>query len=125
MFRKSIILIHRYLGIALSLLLMMWFISGIAMIYARGMPSLTSELRLERMLPIAMDKVRLSPSQAAEVVGLGESPGSVVLLTILGRPAYRFSNGPAIVAADTGAVFGQIGPNEALAIASEFTSLPQ
>jgi len=32
MFRKGLILIHRYLGMALSLLFIIWFVSGIAML---------------------------------------------------------------------------------------------
>ena len=51
-FRKWLILSHRYLGIGLGLLFVVWFASGIAMIYARDMPSLTDELRLERMEPL-------------------------------------------------------------------------
>src|SRR2546427_5689326 len=39
--RKWLILTHRYAGIVLSLFFVMWFLSGIAMIYARGMPGLT------------------------------------------------------------------------------------
>src|SRR5262245_29609165 len=31
--RKSLILIHRYLGIIFSLVFLIWFVSGIAMIY--------------------------------------------------------------------------------------------
>ena len=47
-FRTWLILVHRYLGIALALLFLMWFVSGIAMIYARDMPRLTPETRLAR-----------------------------------------------------------------------------
>jgi len=36
--RKWLILSHRYLGIALGLLFVVWFASGIGMIYARGKP---------------------------------------------------------------------------------------
>ena len=43
--RKWLILSHRYLGIALCVLLVMWFASGIVMIYAGGLPSLTPEAR--------------------------------------------------------------------------------
>ena len=64
--RKWLILTHRYLGIPLSFLFLMWFASGIAMIFARGMPSLTPELRLERMPPLNLDAVKISLSDAAE-----------------------------------------------------------
>ena len=71
LFRKWIILTHRYLGIALSLLFVMWFVSGIAMIYAGGMPALTSEMRLRRMPALDFTKVRLAPAEAAH---LADSP---------------------------------------------------
>ena len=34
--RKSLILTHRYMGIALSLLVVMWFATGIVMMYRAG-----------------------------------------------------------------------------------------
>ena len=49
LFRKAMILSHRYLGIALSLLFVVWFASGITMMYAGGMPRLTPDERLERL----------------------------------------------------------------------------
>ena len=64
-FRKSLILIHRYLGIVLSLLFLVWFISGIGMMYAKGMPRLTPELRLLRLPAIDLAKIRLTPTEAA------------------------------------------------------------
>ena len=42
-FRKSLILVHRYLGIALGLLFVTWFLSGIGMMYAGVMPTLSPE----------------------------------------------------------------------------------
>src|SRR5215470_18466311 len=62
--RKWLILTHRYLGIPLSFLFLMWFASGIAMIFARGMPSLTPDMRSERMPPLNFDAVKLSPRDA-------------------------------------------------------------
>ena len=66
MFRRWLILIHRYLGIVLSLLFVVWFVSGITMMYAGGMPRLTPQLRLERLPDLDLARVRLSPSEAAE-----------------------------------------------------------
>ena len=45
LFRRIVILSHRYLGIALSLLFVVWFASGITMMYAGGMPRLTPDER--------------------------------------------------------------------------------
>ena len=102
-FRRWLILSHRYLGIGLGLLFVVWFASGIGMIYARGMPSLTDELRLERLAPLDLESVRVTPLEAAERAGLGESLGRVTLLTLMDRPAYRLGGGgAATVFADTG-----------------------
>lgn len=49
LFRKCVIVLHRYLGIPLSFLFVIWFVSGIAMIYVGGMPSLSAQARLERL----------------------------------------------------------------------------
>ena len=58
--RKWLILSHRYLGIALSLLFVMWFASGIVMIYAGGMPALSPEARRAHLAAIDFSKVTLS-----------------------------------------------------------------
>src|SRR5215471_13813429 len=123
--RKWLILTHRYLGIPLSFLFLMWFASGIAMIFARGMPSLTPDMRSERLPPLNFDAVKLSPSQALEKAQLGRPPTRATLLTVMGRPAYRFSSGGLVtVFADKGDVLDQIGQPEALRIANSFTGLP-
>ncbi len=44
--RKLLILSHRYLGIALSLLFVVWFASGITMMWWGGMPRPTGGERL-------------------------------------------------------------------------------
>ena len=92
-FRKAMILTHRYLGIALCVPIVMWFVSGIGMMYAGGMPRLTPETRLERLPPLDLTQVRLSPSEAAEHGNMTTRPGRLVLTTIMDRPAYRFDRG--------------------------------
>ena len=87
------ILTHRYLGIPLSFLFLMWFASGIAMIFARGMPSLTPEMRLERMPPLNFAAVKLNPSEALEKAQLDGAPARAMLMTIMGRPAYHIQQG--------------------------------
>ena len=123
--RKWLILSHRYLGIGLGLLFVVWFASGIGMIYARGMPSLTDELRLERLEPLDLQSVRVTPLEAAERAGLGEFLGRVTLLTVMGRPAYRLGGGgAATVFADTGELMPEVGPAPAREVASRFMDLP-
>jgi hypothetical protein len=125
-FRRWLILAHRYLGIGLSLLFAMWFASGIAMIYARGMPQVTADERLKRLSPIDLARVHVSLLDAATVAGVGDNPGRVVLLTIMDRPAYRFTGrGPTTVFADDGQLLGEVGEADALAIASRFANAPR
>src|ERR1044071_7745977 len=92
-FRKWLILTHRYLGIAVSLLFVMWFVSGIAMIFARGMPSLTPDLRMQRLAPLDASAIKLGPAEAIDKALLERPPNRVTLLTVMNRPAYRFTVG--------------------------------
>src|SRR5438128_4780668 len=125
-FRKWLILSHGYLGIVLSLLFVMWFVSGIAMIFARGMPELTRDMRMERLTELNMGAVKLTPTEALSRAELDRAPSRAVLLMIMDRPAYRFtSNGTVTVFADTGEVLEEIGKPEAIKIARSFMELPE
>ena len=42
--RRALIFTHRYLGIPLSVLFVLWFVTGIAMIYVGGMPTLSAQV---------------------------------------------------------------------------------
>ncbi len=122
--RKWMILIHRYLGIALGLFFVTWFVSGIGMIYAGGMPRLTPALRLERMPPLDLARVHLTATDAVAKAGL-QRPRRVVLLTVMDRPAYRVSAGrPVTVFADNGDLLGEVNQAGIMAIASGFMDLP-
>lgn len=124
--RRWLILAHRYLGIALSLVFVVWFASGIVMMYAGGMPRLDAQLRLERLPALDPSRVRLAPSDAAEQATLGRSPDRVSLLTIMDRPAYRFpaGGGSTTVFAETGEVLEEVDLEQARTIASRFMNLP-
>src|SRR5258705_13507809 len=89
LFRKALILTHRYLGIVLSLLVVMWFATGIVMMYAGGMPRLTPQLRLERPPVLDLPALHLTATQAAERAGITNPPARTILLSVVNRPAYR------------------------------------
>ncbi len=120
--RKFLILTHRYLGIVLSFFFVLWFASGIGIMFSKGMPRLTPELRLERLPPIDFSKVNLTPANAVQAAELNNPPGRMTLLTVLDRPAYRL--GRTTVFADNGDIIDQIGEDDALAVASRFMNLP-
>jgi PepSY-associated TM region len=124
--RKPLIWTHRYLGIALSLLFLMWFLTGIGMIYSRGMPRLTPEMRLARMAPLDLDAIRLSPAEAAGAAGVLALDPETTLLTVLGRPAYRFEGrSTTVVFADDGEVLESLTLDQAIGIASRFLDVPR
>ena len=123
--RKWLILSHRYAGIVLSLLVVMWFVTGITMMYVGGMPRLTPEMRLEKLPNLDLARVHLTPSEAAEA-GLVDSPGRAVLLSVMGRPAYRFGSGdPTTVFADTGDVMEGATLAQSLTVASRFAGVTE
>ncbi len=101
--KRSAIFLHRWLGVLLCTLFLLWFPSGIAMMYW-DFPSVSPELRLERSSGLEASTVVLSPVEAAAKLEGGGSFDQVRLNTFDGRPVYRFGNGPdeIIVYADTG-----------------------
>jgi hypothetical protein len=118
--RLTLILVHRYLGIPLSALFVLWFVTGIAMIYVGGMPALTAQARLEQLPALDLDAVRYTPAEAAERAASGF--GRVTLTTVLERPVYRFTSpyGAATVFADTGQSLEEIDLETARAVAARF-----
>jgi hypothetical protein len=118
--RLTLILAHRYLGIPLSVLFVLWFVTGIAMIYVGGMPTLSAAARLERLPALDLGAVRYTPAQAAERAASGF--GRVTLTTVLDRPAYRFASpyGTATVFADTGETLEEIDLETARGVAAQF-----
>jgi hypothetical protein len=121
--RRLVILLHRYLGIGLCVLFTMWFVSGIAMIYARDMPRLTQGRRLERMAAIDFSRVHIPASEAAARAGLARPPSGVTLTVVMGRPAFRF--GTTTVFADTGELMAPVSAAESVTIASAFLRAPE
>jgi hypothetical protein len=123
--RKWLILSHRYLGIAMSLLFVMWFASGIVMIYAGGMPRLTPEVRLDHLPALDMTRVRVQPEEAAARAGL-QTPDRATLSTVMGRPAYRFGGrGVTTVFADTGELLEPLSEPQSRTVASHFVNVPE
>lgn len=119
--RRLVIFSHRYLGIAVSLMCVVWFASGIVMMYAGGMPRITEQVRLERQAPLDLSQVRLTPAEAAQRLEGEGGPARAELLTVMQRPAYRF-NGPdgETVFADDGEVLRDVDLETSRAIAGRF-----
>ncbi len=119
---RWLILTHRYLGIPLGLLFVVWFASGIVMMYTGDMPRLTPERRLARRPPLDLARVALPPIAAARRAHLSPTPRRVRLRTVLDRPAYVMDG--VTVFADTGERLAEVGPAAAAAVASRFVGQP-
>jgi hypothetical protein len=122
--RRALILVHRYLGIPLSVLFVVWFVTGIGMIYVGGMPTLSAQTRLERLPALDLSRVRFTPTEAAAQAASGFGRG--VVTTVLDRPAYRFASayGTATVFADTGEPLDEIDQETARGVAAQFIGAP-
>ena len=119
LWRRLLIYTHRWLGIAGSLLFVVWFVSGIVMMYA-GMPSLTTAERLSRVSALDLSRARLDVSEAA--VRVGVAPRQIVVGMLGDRPVYRFTGagGVTTVYADTGTALAGLDAEEAVALALGF-----
>ena len=94
---------HRYVGLAFCLIFVIWFASGIVMVYKR-MPEYPPEERLARMPALDTAAIRVTPAEALEAAGFSGQPRRVLLTSFQGRPAYRFfvDSGSSTVYADDG-----------------------
>jgi hypothetical protein len=122
---RWLILGHRYLGIAIGVLFVIWFASGVAMIYVRGMPALGGDERLKHLAPLAINQVLLSPAEGAKRSESGGRFGPPRLFMILDRPVYRFAGPETLtVFADSGERVPPADRDTALGIAAGFLSQP-
>lgn len=121
--RNALILIHRYVGIPMSVVFVVWFASGIVMMYTGGMPALSRAEQLAAASPLDLGAVRVPPAEALDAAGF--APSAMRLTTVLERPAYRLEarGGGTTVFADTGELLGEIGAGQARAIAGRFTGI--
>jgi hypothetical protein len=124
--KKILIFVHRWMGVALSVLFLLWFTSGVVMMYW-GFPSVRAEDRLERAPALDSSRVRLSPAQAFASLHTPQMPAQIRLNVFDGRPAYRFRSGRSerIVYADTGEEQTSIDPAMVSRIASTWARQPE
>src|SRR5687768_5697060 len=120
--KRLLIVMHRWLGVILCLLFLLWFPSGIGMMYWT-FPGVTDADRLERSPALDASQVRLSAAEAYATLNAGAPPSSVRLNTFDGRPVYRFGGGR-VVYADTGEAQGEVSQLMVRRIAATWTGRP-
>lgn len=101
--KRGVIPAHRWMGIALCLVFLIWFASGIVMMYS-DFPSVSERDRLQHAPALAPASIRLSPADAYARLNIAQPPAQVRLDSFDGRPVYRFRAGrdDKIVYADSG-----------------------
>lgn len=112
------VLFHRWAGVVLSALFLIWFLSG-AVLHFVGFPAVQRSQRLDRMQEIPLDRVAVAPSAAIR----GIQADGLRLIDVGGRPVYivsRSNGNPVAVAADTGQVLPDFSASVADAVASSF-----
>jgi hypothetical protein len=115
---RVLVYTHRWLGIVCGLLFVVWFVSGIIMMYAR-MPELGAAERLARLTSINASFIRALPPAPAEA-----DITRISLSTLEGRPVFRVIAGgrTALSFADTGDPVPAVDAEQALRIAGAFVS---
>jgi PepSY-associated TM region len=123
--KRTAIVVHRWLGVALCLLFLLWFMSGIGMMYW-DFPSVTAADHLERSPRLRASAIAVDPAQAFAALGTSKPPAAIRLNTFDGRPVYRFRIGrdDALVYADTGEPHRMVSREMVDRIASAWTGRP-
>src|SRR4051794_17044148 len=122
--KHALISAHRWVGVALCLVFLLWFPSGIVMMYW-DFPGVTDTDRLDRAPALDPSTIHVSPLEAA-MNGKAAPPTRILLNTFDGRPVYRFRSGrqETIVYADTGDTQTDVSVEMVGRIASAWTREP-
>ncbi|KOE99057.1 PepSY domain-containing protein [Stenotrophomonas geniculata] len=117
--RRWTYLVHRWLGIGGCLLMLLWFVSGMVMLFI-GYPKLTPGERLAA-LPVLGD-ARGWQGLSALPAAVQAEPEAVALTTLRGEPAYVVRSGGNVGAwsARTGQVLLPVSAQHAEASAAQF-----
>jgi hypothetical protein len=118
---RLLLLVHRYLGIAVGLLMAMWCLSGLVMMYV-SYPALSQSARARQLAPIAWGHCCRAASDA---LGASDSVDRFRVEMLAGRPVLDLGDGPDAsgrVDLTSGAELLDISPAEADAVASAYAN---
>ncbi len=134
--KRWLYLVHRWLGIALCVVMALWFVSGVVMMYV-GYPKLTPSERLAGLPPLPVQGCCVPVAQARDAAGFGTDaaardsterrgsppgPESWRLTSVAGEPRYVFADARRQVAVDarTNQRVTAVSPDDAVAAARHF-----
>ena len=121
-FKSWLVFFHRWLGVVFCVPFLLWFTSGIVLIY-HAFPSVSEADRLNHAAPLKTSAIELTPQQAYDRLQQASGPESIRIVMIDGRPAYRFGfgRGESIVYADDGQVQDESRSDFARGLAAAWT----
>ena len=113
---RTILIVHRYLGVAIGLVMTLWCLSGFVMMY-RGFPAVSAEQRLAGLKPLDL-------SRMTSKLDLGSGPIEGFRIEMLAdRPVLRLAGaGGRALDLRSGAQVETVGSAEATAVASAFAA---
>jgi hypothetical protein len=119
--KRWLYLIHRWIGIVTCLLFLIWFVSGLVMVYV-PFPALGRAERLAGLPAIDWSRVRIDAAGAEAVIGMG-APRSITLEMAGVEPVWRVLTSyddEFAVSAISGALLPDVGAAQAVHIAQAF-----
>jgi len=122
--RRWLYIGHRWIGIVTCLLFVMWFVSGVVMMYV-AFPGLSESERLAALPDIAWEKVQLAPDQIMSIAGATRYPRDLRLNMLSDEPVYRLTDRGGkrqVISAVDGRIIEGITPERALAVAQAYPS---
>lgn len=111
---RWLVLTHRYVGIAIGLLMMVWLLSGIVMLFARW-PSVDEGRRIEALAPIPWAACCVFPDQRPET-----RLDKASVEGVAGKPVLRLPDG--VFDLTTGQPMAPLSADQASRVAAEFAA---
>jgi hypothetical protein len=113
---RWLLLLHRYLGIGVGLLMVMWCLSGVVMMYV-SYPALAEAARIQRLAPIDWDGCCRLP----EALRTHPRPLAGAQIEMLaGHPALRLEEQSQPIDLSTGSTIGEVSVAQATQVAKDF-----
>ncbi|EIL95362.1 peptidase [Rhodanobacter spathiphylli] len=98
---RVLYLAHRWIGIGTCLLFVLWFVSGLVMMYV-PYPSLSPRVRLSHLSPIVWSRIHIGPDRALAIAGARSYPSDFHLEMLGNVPVYRLQVAGDTVTIDAG-----------------------
>lgn len=112
--KRWLYLFHRWLGVATCVLCVMWFLSGLVMLYV-PFPNWSDQERIAALPTVDTARVNVTPDVALAKAGTNIYPTAFRLEMLGGTPVYRIVAGGkhVVISAETGDEIGSVSAEDA------------